>query len=163
MLYFAYGSNMSQRRLRERVPSAEFISLANLERHAIRFHKCGRDGSAKCDAYHTGDSGDSVIGVVFLIDPGHRHHLDAAEGLGNGYATKSVELLTPEHTLLEAFTYYATAIDTQLKPYSWYHEHVLRGCRENALPASYVRRIESIACIQDDDALRASRELAIYR
>ena len=163
MLYFAYGSNMSHRRLRARVPSAEFISLAYLERHALRFHKRGRDGSAKCDAYHTGESNDLVIGVVFRIDPGQRQHLDAAEGLGNGYETKPVSLLTPERTLLEAFTYYATMIDTQLRPFSWYREHVLWGCRENALPPDYIGRIETISCIEDSDAGRANRELAIYR
>lgn len=163
MLYFAYGSNMSHRRLRARVTSAEFISLAYLDQHALRFHKRGCDGSAKCDAYHTGESADSVIGVVFRIDPGQRRHLDNAEGLGSGYEIKTVSLVTPECARLEAFTYYATAIDAQLKPYSWYHEHVLRGCRENALPDSYVCRIEAMDRVEDADLERARRELAIYR
>ena len=50
MLYFAYGSNLSSARMAARVPSARVVARAQLPGHALRFHKVGRDGSAKCDA-----------------------------------------------------------------------------------------------------------------
>lgn len=50
MLCFSYGSNMSQRRLKARVPSARFIAVAERPDHRLRFHKSAGDGSAKCNA-----------------------------------------------------------------------------------------------------------------
>jgi len=44
MLYFSYGSNMSERRLKDRVPSAKKICKAFLRKHDLRFHKKGMDG-----------------------------------------------------------------------------------------------------------------------
>lgn len=163
MLYFAYGSNLSSRRLRARVPSACFIDVATLGSHALCFHKAGRDGSAKCDALFTGDPADRVIGVVFRIASAHRPALDRAEGLGTGYESKVVPLLTAAGERIEAFTYYATAIEQGLQPYAWYLEHVLRGCREHALPEEYVARIAGVDAIEDPDPDRARSELSIHR
>ena len=53
--------------------------------HRLEFHKVGRDGSAKCDAFETGNPDDSVIGVVFDIHTAEKNYLDQAEGLGVGY------------------------------------------------------------------------------
>jgi gamma-glutamylcyclotransferase len=53
MYYFAYGSNMSLSRLRERVPSAEAVGCFSLNGHDLRFHKLSKDGSGKCDAFFT--------------------------------------------------------------------------------------------------------------
>jgi gamma-glutamylcyclotransferase (GGCT)/AIG2-like uncharacterized protein YtfP len=163
MLYFSYGSNMSLRRLAARVPSAQVVCNARLDGHALKFHKkSNKDGSAKCDAAHTGQNEDIVIGVVFDIDPSHKAKLDACEGLGYGYETKTVSLLSDRGEKVEAFTYYATLIDAALQPFHWYKEHVLRGARENGLPGDYVMRIEEVVSIDDPDNDRHERELAIY-
>jgi len=39
MKYFSYGSNMSIRRLADRVPSAQLVTVAKLPSHTLRFHK----------------------------------------------------------------------------------------------------------------------------
>ncbi|WP_372836144.1 SufD family Fe-S cluster assembly protein, partial [Pontibacterium sp.] len=46
MYYFAYGSNMSLKRLQARVPSAMPLCSATLTRYQLRFHKSGKDLSA---------------------------------------------------------------------------------------------------------------------
>ncbi|MCG7995459.1 MAG: gamma-glutamylcyclotransferase [Candidatus Thiodiazotropha taylori] len=162
MLYFAYGSNMSSRRLRERVPSARFRSTATLEAHELRFHKRSRDGSAKCDALETHNPQHRVIGVVFEIAQAEKAELDRHEGLGYGYEEKQVSLLTGSAESLTAFTYYATHIDSLLKPYSWYKHHVLSGAREHQLPTTYLDRIERIEAIIDPNSARHVLEMAIY-
>lgn len=58
MKYFAYGSNMSLLRLWQRVPSAVRIGVFTLQGHQLRFHKLGKDGSGKCDAYQTNNTLD---------------------------------------------------------------------------------------------------------
>ena len=134
MLYFSYGSNMSIKRLRRRTPSAEFVTVSFLANHQLSFHKAGKDGSAKCDALKTNNDEDFVIGVVFNISESEKCDLDRYEGLGNGYDEKIVTLLSSEGHSMEAVTYYATNIDSGLKPYHWYKEHVIRGAKENKLP-----------------------------
>lgn len=86
------------------------------------------------------------------------------EGLGNGYEEKTVVVIMPGGSVLEAQTsYYATHIDASLKPYHWYKEHVLRGARENGLPAPYLQIIESLESVADPNPERHALELAIYR
>ena len=162
LLYFAYGSNMSTQRLRARVGSATLLSTAVLSGHQIRFHKAGRDGSAKCDAFSTGDGNHQLFGVLFSIADTERTVLDRHEGYGNGYERKRVALDLPDGTTAEAFTYFATHIDPALKPFRWYREHVLRGAREHGLSAEYIRLIEDIEIIDDPQSARHDRELAIY-
>lgn len=163
MLYFAYGSNMSLRRLRQRAASAHPVTVATLYGHGLRFHKVGQDGSGKCDACVTGAENDTVIGVVFDIEDSDKTILDAVEGLGHGYGEKTVGLLTPAGQRLQALTYYALAVDPTLRPFDWYKQHVLKGAIEAGLPREYIDSvIHAAESIDDDDRLRHAAELAIY-
>jgi hypothetical protein len=162
MLYFSYGSNMSIARLLDRVPSAKPIVTATLPGHELRFHKKSIDGSAKCDAFETGDPNHKVLGVVFEIDRAEKPILDGKEGLGFGYEEKQVSLIQTCGQEICAYTYYATDIVTGLKPYQWYKHHVLTGARENRLPEFYVERIRDIESIADQNQARHQREMAIY-
>ena len=164
MNYFSYGSNMSIRRLRVRVPSASRFGVGVLRRHELKFHKVStNDGSAKCDALATGSPDHLVYGVVYHIPEDEKPHLDLAEGLGFGYEQKDVLIGMPDGDTVPAFCYWASAIDPELKPFDWYKEHVLTGARENNLPEAYVLGIESIESVRDNDAIRREREFSIYR
>lgn len=153
---------MSTPRLKYRVESATVLSVARLYQHSLRFHKKSTDGSAKCDIEHTKNPNDIVYGVVFEILASEKHVLDRYEGLGNGYEEKTVSIILPDDTSIAASTYYATHIDTSLKPYHWYKEHVLRGAREHALPLEHITAIEAIPSTPDPDQDNHVKELSIY-
>ncbi len=161
-LYFAYGSNMSTRRLQQRVRVVEVVTVAWLEGHRLKFHKKSHDGSAKCDIEQTGVAGDRVYGVVFRLPASDKPALDAMEDLGRSYAEKRVVVNSPAGEQYEAFTYYALVMDPYMKPYTWYKEHVLRGAREHHLPPDYIDRIERVAAEADADTERHAGELVIY-
>ena len=164
MRYFAYGSNMSLPRLRQRIPEVVRIGRFILAEHSLRFHKIScRDGSAKCDAYSTGHPEDQVIGIVFEIDAAAKPVLDAYEGLHHGYEEKTVIVMGPEQQSVEAFMYYATHIDSSLKPYSWYLQHVLMGATDCEFPPDYIEKLHTIATMEDTDWQRDAAERAIYR
>ena len=163
ILYFAYGSNMSISRLGQRVRVACRVGLCRLESHELRFHKAGKDGSAKCDAFETENPAHFVLGSLFTIDTATKPQLDRVEGLGYGYEEKLVTVIDGSGQTFEAFTYYATSIDQSLKPFSWYLNHVLVGARECGMPAGYLARIEQIEYIEDPDILRDQRERAIHQ
>lgn len=164
MFYFAYGSNMSLRRLTapERVPSARRVCIARLPKHQLRFHKRSKDGSAKCDAFYTGDDEHFVIGVLYEVSNYEKKNLDSVEGLGFGYEEKVVTLIKDLGGEQQAVTYYATDIDPHLKPYTWYKDHVLLGAQENNLPAEYISMIESVHALEDPDRERDTLESSIY-
>ena len=146
--YFAYGSNMSTARLRERTPSARALGTGRLPRHRLRWHKLGRDGSGKCDAAFTGRQEDAVWGVLFDIDCAEKPLLDAAEGLGIGYCEVNAHIVTATGAVV-AHTYQAKPdkIDAALQPLDWYKQHVLRGARQHGLPAAYIATIERVATV----------------
>jgi len=161
-LYFAYGSNMSSRRLRaaDRAPSAVFIETARLAGHRLVFDKIGMDGSAKADCEPSADPGDQVHGALFRIEARDRAALDRAEGLGKGYDAFEVDVASASGVATRALTYLATLKNPALLPFDWYVRHVLLGARECGLPASYVAVIEKVPCMVDADDERRSRERA---
>ena len=154
---------MSLKRLRDRVPSAQFVTVATLSNHRFRFHKVSNDCSGKCDAESTGNPDNCVIGVVFEISDNEKPALDRKEGLGFGYDEKEVEVVTGDGRTFSSVMYFATNIDSSLKPYCWYKKHVLVGAQENALPVEYISQIEAVEADNDPDKERCKRELAIYR
>lgn len=163
MHYFAYGSNMSLSRLRERVPSAEPVGCFSLGCHDLRFHKTSKDGSGKCDAYFTSDAGDMIYGVLFKINPIDKSALDKAEGLGHGYDEKEVSVTAQDGSKVRATTYIATKIEESLKPYSWYVNHVLIGATQSSLPSDYIEaKIKSVDVVEDSDRDRDAGQRAIH-
>jgi len=94
-LYFAYGSNMLTRRLRNRTPSAVAIGTGFVEGHRLTFDKVSTDGSGKCNIAPTNDPADRVYGVLFSIEIREAPNLDEAEGLGRGYRKSSVQVVRP--------------------------------------------------------------------
>lgn len=163
MFYFAYGSNMSQARLQQRIPSAVRIGVARLAGYRFGFQVAStKDGSGKCDALYTASESDLVIGVLFRIDPEARPVLDGYEGVGVEYRAAQVEVELTDGRREQALIYLGTNLDPGLRPYSWYREHVLRGARENRLPAEYIEAILRVTCMEDPDPQRAAREQGIY-
>jgi len=161
--YFAYGSNMSLNRIRMRTAGAiKQKGYAVLHRHQLRFHKIGKDGSAKCDAFHTNIQRDTMFGVIFQLPMSEKAHLDSTEGVGNGYELKTVTVHCDDGSSTEAFTYFATRIDEQIRPFSWYKHHVIVGARESKLPEAYIAAIERVAAISDHDAQREALERSVH-
>ena len=154
-LNFAYGSNMSLARLRERAPSARAVAVAELAGHALRWHKRRVDGSGKCDAYPHAPA--RMWGVVYEIAWDEKPRLDAAEGLHRGYDEKRIAVVAAGLGALTAQVYVATDIDPALRPYVWYKAFVLAGAAEHGLPSRYVADLERVPALRDPDRERAAR------
>lgn len=153
---------MSLLRLKARVNSATFIGMCMLKKHDLRFHKKGRDNSSKCDCFETGQESNFILGALFEIDQSAKAALDVAEGLGNGYELKTVQVIHEALGQFEAITYYATDIDASLKPYDWYVNHVLIGAKEINVPEDYLAKIETSPQCEDPDKVRDAKERAVY-
>ena len=150
-IYFAYGSNMSIRRLRERVPSARPLGIGWLPGHKLMFHKKSKDGSGKCDIVPS--RAYTVFGVLFEIDSSEEVRLDRFEGLNDGYFKTECNARVAAGRYMSAFTYYADPkrVDAELKPYAWYLNHVIIGAEEASLPDAYVQKIRATKSIPDSN------------
>ena len=154
LYYFAYGSNMLDARLQERVPSAKAIGAASLDGYRLVFHKKSKDGSVKCDLVSTASS--KAYGVLFSMQEEELPSLDRAEGVGFGYLRVERHLQYQEESV-EAFLYLAQEayIDSTGLPYDWYLQFVLQGAKQNGLPHSYIQKIEKTPYQIDRDENRS--------
>jgi hypothetical protein len=158
--YFAYGSNMSVRRMTARIPSAEAVGIACLPQHRLAFHKIGRDGSGKCDITPCGSA--AVHGVIYRMAGRHKPLLDACEDLGRGYLDKRLTVSASDGSSVQVFTYVALRRDASLRPFDWYLRHLIEGAEEHCLPRPYRDRLAATESIDDPDRGRRARELSIY-
>ena len=164
--YFAYGSNMSCRRLKKRVCSAQVIGTGVLYKHCLTFHKASKDGSGKCTIERS--ESNKVYGVLFEINKEQEKKLDKVEGLCKGYTDITVEIEIRESKkydcgeIICAKTYQGTNLDRKRKPYTWYKRHVLVGAKETNLPQCYIDCLENVDTDKDPCKKREACELAIY-
>jgi len=153
-LYFAYGSNMHEPRMRARVPSARAVGAGRIPGLRIAFRKRSRDGSTKCDLETAPE--ETVWGVLYRFAADEQPGLDAAEG--EGYAEESVTVATADG-LVEAFTYRAREgwIGEGI-PYGWYRDLVVAGARAHDLPPPYVAALADLPAADDPDEDRDAED-----
>lgn len=144
---FAYGSNLDPARMTYRAPSVRFVGRARLGGFELHFHKRGSDdGTGKANAFHTGDTGAEVHGVVYELDEAELADLDAHEA---GYERRLLRfsVVAPVQVeTVQAWVYLALAevIDDTLVPTRWYLDHVLAGVRAHGLPAALAEHLERL-------------------
>ena len=159
MLYAAYGSKLHPLRLTRRTASAEFLGTARVAGYRLTFDKRGRDGSGKCSI--AGDPAAFVCVAVYALSAADRRRLDDIEGLGRGYARAPLDV--PGFGRSFAYVAEPGYRDALLKPYDWYRDLVLLGCRRHDFPRGYRAAIEALAISADADALRRARNLEVLR
>lgn len=157
---FAYGSNMLSSRIKARCPSAHFLGVAKLHGYELKWHKRSTDGSGKCDVVPTHNQARVVEGVLYEIKGSEKADLDNAEGLGNGYEEKKVQVVFKGAPRTVSI-YTATKTDSSLKPYTWYKAFVVAGANEHKLQSEYVQQLEAVEAIQDPDRDRARRNALV--
>lgn len=158
--YFAYGSNMHVGRLLARIPEALVVEAAVLPRHAMMYHKRGRDGSAKCNVRP--DAMRQVAGVVYRIGAVSLARLDRIEG--NGYRRMSVVVRgSGSGRRYRACCYSAksTAIDDDRFPFEWYRDIVAAGAAAHGLPRAYVEWLRAVPARPDPNRRRHRQQVAI--
>ena len=156
--YFAYGSNMSARRLVARVPSARVVASGFVSGCRLAFDKVSMGGSGKCDCENSGVAGDRVYGVIFGVALRDHPVLDRFEGAGAGYESNTVQIETAAGGLA-ALTYIATSKRLGLTPYHWYKQHVFIGARRLAFqPAIFVPSKPSHPLTTPSTRSRAEKE-----
>lgn len=154
--YFAYGSNLCYRRLRDRVPGVRPEGPGVLEGYELHWHKRSLDGSGKCSVARCSTA--VVHGVLFAMPPEGKARLDQVEGLGHGYDDIEVAVESGGGTIV-ARTYVAADdyVDESLRPYSWYRDLAVAGARAYGLPSEYIASLQQVDAVEDPSRERDRR------
>jgi gamma-glutamylcyclotransferase len=131
--YFAYGSNMSSRRLVARVPGAISLGRAHLPDWELVCNKRGRDESGKANLIER--TGARAWGVIYRLDPSHWNMLDRFEP---GYTRETSTVIMDTRATVDVTLYLADPPLESLPPLDWYRDYLIDGAEEHRLPEEYV-------------------------
>ena len=103
----------------------------------------------------TSNASDQVHGAIFSIDAADVPKLDKKERCGYGYEKANLTVAAGQ-TTAEVWSYLAqpSHVDSNLWPYDWYKEMVLRGAIFHDFPEAYLDSIRSVPSKTDPDPER---------
>jgi gamma-glutamylcyclotransferase (GGCT)/AIG2-like uncharacterized protein YtfP len=135
-LYFAYGSNLDGRQMRERCPSSLPLCRARLPHHGIDFtYYSSRWQGGAADVLPR--SGDHVWGVVYQLDSADLATLDRFE---SGYDRIAVEVLDDRGRLHRTLSYTVRSKGS-FAPSEVYLDKILRWGERWRFPQAYLERL----------------------
>jgi gamma-glutamylcyclotransferase len=159
VLYFAYGANVHPGWLRQRVPTAVPLGAAQLPGYRLEFHKRGRDGAGRSNAWRTGAAGDCLHGALYRLAADDLQRLGAA---GAGYHLEELPVRTAAGPVTAlAWCADLDHIEQGLRPWDWYVALLRAGAALHGLPAPYQHWLASVPVIEDPDRERVARALDV--
>jgi gamma-glutamylcyclotransferase len=129
MNYFAYGSYLDKKQMKERCPDSKPLYPAMLPNFRLVFVGWSRklQGSA---ATIKRTQGSKVPGAVYEISDADLRHLDAAEGCPQEFNRIKVIVFDEDGTAVEAVTYVKTGNEEESKPAKEYAAAIYKGYRD---------------------------------
>ena len=141
--YFAYGSNMSARRIRHRLGWAPSRISVTLQDYLLSFNKQSNDGGK---ANIQISPGDKVEGILYFVKEDDLLTLDGYEGVAQKqYKRQELGVMDLSGRPMRAIAYIALNTGPESRPTLEYLNYLLEG--EHLLSMEYVCRLEEIATI----------------
>ncbi|MEZ7973560.1 MAG: gamma-glutamylcyclotransferase [SAR324 cluster bacterium] len=141
--YFAYGSNMSARRIRHRLGWAPSRIAVTLLDYLLSFNKQSSDGGK---ANIKISPGDEVEGILYFVKESELLTLDGYEGVAEKqYKRQEFEVIDLSGRPIPAVAYVALNTGPESRPTVEYLNYLLEG--EHLLSPEYVSRLEEIATL----------------
>ncbi len=142
--YFAYGYNMSTKRLKDRVGEIDVIGKAKLKNYHLTFNKLGDNGSGKANIEPKKDS--FVEGVIFNLTKKQIKKLDKYERFPHHYIRCKMEVIQFDNStvITEIYTANQNKIRGDLKPKCEYLRYLIDGANEHGLSKQYKQFLSSV-------------------
>jgi cation transport regulator ChaC len=141
-LYFAYGSNMLEKQMRERCKSVNKIGNGVLRNYKIVFNRKGSYHDGAVASIERSDGGQ-LWGVIWKIRVSELLELDKIED-PEAYKREKVVVSTQDGTTYSCHAYVAIPQTAELRPDDQYLKTVIEGAKEAGLPDDYIRLLESL-------------------
>ena len=140
------------------MPAARLCGTGFVENHELRFNKRSVDTSGKCSIE---PSGVGVHVAVYEMSAAEKITLDKIEGVGLGYHDSVINV--PGFSDCAVYIAEDEYKDDDLRPYAWYRELVLLGCRYLEFPEAYITNIAAIDSTPDPDIARREQNESLIR
>jgi hypothetical protein len=132
LTYFAYGSNLNLRQMRERCPGARHIMRAVLPGYRLAFVAHSKRWNGAGVASVVSDSTASVPGLLYAMTEDDVGRLHGFEGVPHAYNPHPVEVVRSDGQAMPAYTYVHSR-DTANPPAKGYFDIIWRGYRHFGL------------------------------
>jgi gamma-glutamylcyclotransferase len=129
MYYFAYGSNLNKKQMRERCPDSKPVFRATLPNYKLIFTGWSRQwhgGVASIKAFR----GERVIGAIYEISDADLRKLDKLEGYPTEYNRLPVRVFNEDGDAVEAMTYIRAKPAEETRPSPEYLAILQQGYRD---------------------------------
>lgn len=138
MIYFAFGSNMNMRQMRERCRQSRFISSGVLEK--FRFVYDGNSARWKGAVGNiVPSSGETVYGGLFEVTEEDLDSLDHYEGYPTRYQKIELPVLSGNGEIVKALAYFREG-EKEGTPSTAYRNTVMEGARDCGIPEDYIEK-----------------------
>ena len=141
--FFAYGSLLSSPFLLRHIPSAKFVTRADLANFEVEFliYSEVRQGGSSCIREAPGKM---VRGVIYAIAEEEMHDLDLLEGVPEGrYKREAYSVLAEDGKWYEADLYRVVNPTGPYVPAKSYLDDMIEGAQEHGLDAEYTENLIS--------------------
>jgi cation transport regulator ChaC len=144
MLYYGYGSNLSQKYLQSHCPSTKYVMKAYLPNNEVqfRFWSKRRNGgiSTIIPKY-----GELVHGILYNVSEEDIAVLDEREGIPQGWYTRdSLLVLGEDGEWYKADLYQVVEPEGPFTPSREYVETMIEGANYHGIDSGYIKKLEEI-------------------
>ena len=129
MYYFAYGSNLNQKQMRERCPDSQPRFMATLPNYKLIFvgwSRQWRGGVASLRSFR----GEKAFGAVYEISDRDLRRLDSDEGYPGSTNRLNVTVFNEDGEPIQAVTYIKAGQSEETPPSPQYLSIVQQGYRD---------------------------------
>ncbi|HHT9106877.1 MAG TPA: gamma-glutamylcyclotransferase family protein [Candidatus Wujingus californicus] len=131
-LYFAYGSNLWLKQMKERCPDYRVIGKGILKGYRLIVSSRGYANIIKSES-------DEVHGTVYEISDSDERSLDIKEGVQGGAYRKEMISVDVHSQSLKCLIY-VDPVENECKPKQEYIERINKGILDAELPSEYIER-----------------------
>lgn len=132
MYYFAYGSNLSKKQMKEDYPDSKPMFAATLPNYKLVFVgwvRRWRGGVASIKSYR----GEKVPGAVYQVSEGDLRRLDKSEGYPDSYHRLNVTVFDEDGEPVETVAYIKFGQLEETQPSREYLAIIQQGYRDWAI------------------------------
>lgn len=129
MYYFAYGSNLSKKQMKERCPDSKPMFVAGLRNYKLVFVgwlRQWRGGVASIRSFR----GEKVLGAIYEVSERDSRRLDKYEGYPSTSTRINVKVTNAFDDQIEAVTYIKAGQSEEAQPSKEYLSVIQQGYRD---------------------------------
>lgn len=145
-LYFAYGSNLDQKQMKERCPDSTLLGVAVLKNYRLDFTIHSPRWNCGC-ADVIKEVGKEVWGLLYALSGEDLQKLDKFEGDPDFYKRIQVDIVNETGELVKAYTYEVVNKSPFQMPSSKYLNIIKEASQKFNFPQSYQDFLRNIKFI----------------